>query len=406
MGKDQATSLSPILTALKHGALSVAVFGAVSAIIGAGIHITGQAEEAGPIRTVALFETSPELSATLKDRFDAPETYTTASAEPSLGVPIPASAQTAEASEATPAESQNGVRINGRLVLPGQSYHQVEEGASASDTVDAVETAASVAPTDLDARFTDNAQPFSNPEGRPIVAVIVTGMGTNTRHTLAAMDDLPAGVTFAFTPDARANLLRRAHDTGHETLVEVPLEAEYRGRTQPHSQTLKAFEAANANGPRLASVLRRKPSIYGVISHEGSRFADDADASANLIGALYDRGLPFIAHPTIGEASFGHAAAIKGLPFAVAEVHVDSRADAPSIEAELLKLETLAVEHGAALGVGFAFPLTVDMIAEWTQRLESKGILLAPVSALTRVQPRPVQTTELAVPAELPDRSP
>tara|TARA_R110002126_G_scaffold44479_5_gene126610 strand:- start:530 stop:787 length:258 start_codon:yes stop_codon:yes gene_type:complete len=60
---------------------------------------------------------------------------------------------------------------------------------------------------------------------------------------------------------------------------------------------------------------------------------------------------------------------------------------AADINLELLELETRAKETGAAMGAGYAFPITIEMAKIWTGELGQKGILLAPVSALVGTTP-------------------
>ena len=45
------------------------------------------------------------------------------------------------------------------------------------------------------------------------------------------------------------------------------------------------------------------------------------------------------------------------------------------------------LEPRAAMGAGYAFPITIEMAKTWAAGLEQKGILLAPVSALTATKP-------------------
>ena len=42
-----------------------------------------------------------------------------------------------------------------------------------------------------------------------------------------------------------------------------------------------------------------------------------------------------------------------------------------------------ALQHGQALGSGFAYPVTLTQVAQWAQSVESRGYQLAPASALT-----------------------
>ncbi|WP_431267535.1 divergent polysaccharide deacetylase family protein [Dankookia sp. P2] len=64
---------------------------------------------------------------------------------------------------------------------------------------------------------------------------------------------------------------------------------------------------------------------------------------------------------------------------------VDEPATRSEIELKLAKLEALAREHGAALGyAGEASPVLVDRVAAWAGGVESRGLVLAPVTAMLR----------------------
>jgi len=53
---------------------------------------------------------------------------------------------------------------------------------------------------------------------------------------------------------------------------------------------------------------------------------------------------------------------------------------------DLTALEAAAKAKGAAIGVAKAEPAAVKKIAEWAGSLESKGLVLVPVSAAMRSQ--------------------
>ena len=79
--------------------------------------------------------------------------------------------------------------------------------------------------------------------------------------------------------------------------------------------------------------------------------------------------------------------------------------DLEKIETELLALEATALETGSALGTSFAYPVTVDVVKAWAGRLQSKGLLLAPASAVAAARPKPIQTTQLTTSLEPAERS-
>ena len=73
-----------------------------------------------------------------------------------------------------------------------------------------------------------------------------------------------------------------------------------------------------------------------------------------------------------------------GLPRASADAVVDEQLAADSIDHQLLALETSALQHGQALGAGFAYPVTLNEVVHWAQGLAGRGYQLAPASAIAR----------------------
>lgn len=51
-------------------------------------------------------------------------------------------------------------------------------------------------------------------------------------------------------------------------------------------------------------------------------------------------------------------------------------------ERRAAELEEMARRKGGALGIGYAYPLTLERVALWAKTLDEKGIALAPASAL------------------------
>jgi polysaccharide deacetylase 2 family uncharacterized protein YibQ len=76
-----------------------------------------------------------------------------------------------------------------------------------------------------------------------------------------------------------------------------------------------------------------------------------------------------------------------GLPRAYVDRLIDRRPTRTEIENRLIELEKIAKAQGAAVGRGFAYPVTVERLAIWTLRLKQTGITLVPISALAGKQP-------------------
>ncbi len=408
MLNSKATEPSPFRAGLVHGFLSVAVFAGLSALVGGVIHITGDPAQAGPQHVVALFEAESDQTPVLRTRSSANgETLTVLAAaagddadtspeEPSLGVADPSRAQAVQSREPEVKQVQQqaprGIRINGRLVQPGQRYSQVEDSeavppkpvppASSAQTVPTVRINA-VEPVKA-----NYARPFDNPEGKPVVSLIIGGLGTSYRQTISAIDELPENVTLSFVPTASNEVLRYARKQGHEVLLEVPMEPLERGRARPHRDTLLANSQPADNVLRLKSLLRGRKELFGVITHKGDKFVRAEDSIPAILSHLHDNDLALFQHSTLVNTSFEAAAGDLNMMFAAGQENIDTEIRASAIEAKLFKLETQSLDEGVAFGTGFAYPQTVDIISRWSRGLEAKGILLAPASVVAAERSR------------------
>jgi len=419
---------SPFRSGLLHGVLSLLVFGGFAGLIGGIVHLTGDPDEAGPQHIVALFATETDEVPGLRIRTasqqspqivlaanDTAEVYEQTS-EPNLGVSDPGStgqalAQQATSSQAgasTQAAAPRGIRINGKLVSPGQRLSQFEEGAGPSPAVQINSATPAAGPAPVEPPRNPKARPFENPEGKPIVSLVIGGLGTSHRQAIAAIDELPAEVTLSFVPTANANLLGYARQKGHEVLLELPMESYGQGTGRPHRDTLLAEASAEQNLLRLNSLLRGRDEIYGVITDKGDKFITSDTVGSVILEELDDKGLAFFTHGTLGRNTFKGDAANLNMEFAAADENIDTEIRASAIEAQLFKLETEASENGMAFGTGFSYPLTVDTVSRWSRRLEAKGILLAPASAVAAEtkKARSFKTSQLQVPAGGADAQP
>lgn len=409
MSNRAARDPSPFRSGVAHTALSFLAFSALALSVGGIIHVTGDASEASPARQIALFEPAGPDRPRLKTRFassdgdmrpivtaSASETDGTADdsgdeSGPSLGVSYSGDSAPVVKASASAGDAET-VRINGVSVSAGRSWQETRELKSLSRApISAVteRTSLGYLPKIADDGRTPAgayARPFANPENRPTVSIVVGGLGINWRHTQSAIEELPPEVTLSFAPTAR-NLqgwIDQARAAGHEVLLEVPMEPYEFGRERPHPQTLYGGHSESQLTSNLNYLMSRATGYFGVINYQGSKFATEAEATAQLAGLLKARGIAFVEDGSLSRSTFPDAASETGLRFRTANTPIDARPDGEDIETKLLELEALAMEDGSALGTGFAYPITIDILKAWTARLDEKGIALAPVSAATR----------------------
>jgi polysaccharide deacetylase 2 family uncharacterized protein YibQ len=219
---------------------------------------------------------------------------------------------------------------------------------------------------------------------RPRVGMLVAGLGMSDADSLAAIKNLPGGVTLAFSPYAAniGHLLELARMTEHEYLLSIPMEPQGYPMNDPddrHALMTSLPPAEDLN--RLRWVLSRLTGYVGVTSAFGQLRGERLVAVSDQFGAVLQevahRGLLFVDARTNQPA----------LPYAwsrSADVVIDDDpADATVLDQRLDQLSRAALDKGSALGiVWLPRPVTLSRVAAWTNTLTAKGLALAPVSAL------------------------
>jgi hypothetical protein len=227
-----------------------------------------------------------------------------------------------------------------------------------------------------------SAQAYARPstsDGKPRVALIIGGLGLNPTATHQAIAGLPPAVTLSFVPyaDGLQGWIDQARAAGHEVLIEAPMEPKDYPQNDPGPYTLMAAGQPQETLRRLDWVLSRATGYFGVTNYLGSKFVASPAAMALFEGELRQRGLAFV--------DDGLAAHVGGgILRASADRIVDDQLDGAAIDAQLTALESQALRGGQAMGSGFAYPITLEEAAKWTQGLASHGIELVPASALAQ----------------------
>ncbi|CAL4869110.1 hypothetical protein MMA231_03401 [Asticcacaulis sp. MM231] len=220
------------------------------------------------------------------------------------------------------------------------------------------------------------ARPFKS-DGRPMVALVVGGLGLNPATTKEAIINLPPQVTLSFVPYAAGlqNWIDLARANGHEVMIEVPMQPVNFPDNDPGPQTLMANARTEDVISKLNWALSRATGFFAVSNYQGGAFFKDKSGVSTLMQNLKSRGVAFI--------DDGSAKGLDGAwARASADRIIDNQINATAIYAQLGGLEATAKSRGAALGTGFSYPVTLAVAQKWTQQLEAKGIQLAPASAI------------------------
>jgi polysaccharide deacetylase 2 family uncharacterized protein YibQ len=227
------------------------------------------------------------------------------------------------------------------------------------------------------------ARPSDASSRKPRIAIVIGGIGIDAAGTRSAVSELPGNVTLAFAPygDDLAGDLAAARATGHEILLQIPLEPFNYPRTDPGPNTLTANATEDENLSRLHWFLSRLTNYVGVVNYMGAKFTGEARALKPVMDEIGRRGLLWLDDGS-SPRSRAHEIAGTATPFLRADMVLDGDLSAAAIDQRLRQLQAIARDRGFAIATATAFPVTIERIAAFIRTANGRGIQIVPLSAL------------------------
>ena len=148
----------------------------------------------------------------------------------------------------------------------------------------------------------------------------------------------------------------------------------------PGPQTLLTTLSAEQNLDRLYWHLSRFQGFAGIANFMGARFVVTDAVMQPIIREAAKRGLGYLDDGSAPRSVAAPLAAAQAMPFAKADFAIDAVPTAVEIDRALAKLENLAKERGTAVGIAAALPISIERIGVWIKTLESRGIMLVPLT--------------------------
>jgi len=232
------------------------------------------------------------------------------------------------------------------------------------------------------------ARPFDQSDKRPRIAIVITDLGLSGAATETAIQQLPGAVTLSFSPYAKGldqwtNLARAA---GHEVLLDLPMEPMDYPNQDPGPYTLLTSLDPRQNLFKMQWLLSRATGYVGVTNHMGSRFTTSGPDLKPVLEAIKDRGLLFLDSRSSDQSVAAKMAEQIGMAWAYNNRFIDAVASRDAIDAQLAAVEKIAKKSGYAIAMGSAYPVTMERVADWIPKAESRGFAIAPVSAIADKQ--------------------
>jgi hypothetical protein len=221
---------------------------------------------------------------------------------------------------------------------------------------------------------------------QPKVAILLGGMGLNTKLTERATKELPGEVSFAFAPygEKLQDQVDKARDQGHEVMLQVPMEPVGYPATNPGPRTLLVESKPEDNRARLHWHMSRFTGYTGIVNYMGGRFLLEPAAAKPMLDEMRKRGLYYLEDATVSLTATPGIARTNQLKVQKSQIVIDADPAPESIASALNQLESEARANGIAIATGSGLAVTIDAVAEWARAARERGIVLVPVSAAYR----------------------
>ncbi len=213
------------------------------------------------------------------------------------------------------------------------------------------------------------------------LSIIVYGLGLNQKNTEYATNSLPAEVSFSFSLYSSFILkqIEAARTAGHETLLDIPLQAKDYPLTDPGELGLLQENTIEDNRINLLKMLSYDIPFIGMFSINGEAFALSAPSVGLIAEEFINRGLMFY---DANESSV--VSEFKGMDYLKASVIIDSDMFKEEIIAAMIKAKKIAAEKGSASLAIDARLLSIYLLRDFIEKdiLTDSDIELVPVSYL------------------------
>jgi len=327
---------------------------------------------AGPMPLESSAPESRESDRTHPDRYDGPPPITGQAANAPRG-----------GGTVTVIDGSSGKRED--FVIPGEAGNPAGDARLAEPSRNGPLPRIAADGTRPAEAFAQPVRPIPDKPNAPRIAVIVAGLGISAIGTSQALAKLPGPVTLAFTPYGADldRLAARAREGGLELLLQVTMEPFDLPDNDPGPQTLLTSLEAGQNIDRLHWLMGRLQGYVGIANYMGSRFVASDEALAPVLREAAKRGLIYVEDGASPRSVAAQVAGASNLPYAKADIAIDAVPNAAEIDRALARLEKTARDRGSAVGTANALPASIERIAAWAKSLESRGIALVPITAVT-----------------------
>lgn len=226
-------------------------------------------------------------------------------------------------------------------------------------------------------------RPFQKTSEKPLLSIIFFNMGLSRKMTEGLIQNLPAEVSFSFSPYAQdlkllTDISRKA---GHEVWLTLPMETKNYPFDDPGPLTLLVNASVEQNKGRLTSILASTQGYVGFVSQKNHIFKRE-DANVNpAFQEVFDRGLAILDSKPSLYSFVGDLASKNDYPNAKNNFWLDDDLTPLALNKKIRQIIEYGKSGGSLIVMVRPYPTSVKALQKFLHSAAADRFQLAPVSA-------------------------
>lgn len=221
------------------------------------------------------------------------------------------------------------------------------------------------------------------------LAIVIDDFGYRPKEENQVLQ-MPAAISVAVLPDAThaRQMAIRAHQTGHEVLIHLPMAPLSK---QPlEKNTLTPDMSSDQIAEIIKRAVRNVPYAVGLNNHMGSKMTSSLPGMTKVMQVLNHYNFYFLDSMTIGNSQSVPASKGTHVRVLKRKVFLDDTQNDADIRKQFLRAVALARRDGSAIAIGHPHPATVRVLQQMLATLPPDITLVRP-SQLLNESPLPSQ---------------
>ncbi len=231
------------------------------------------------------------------------------------------------------------------------------------------------------------AKAFKRPDERPIISIIVTGLGHSRQVTQSALA-LNENIGLSFSPYSRtiAGWVEASRVSGHEAYIDLPMQTSGYPAEDPGPYALLLSRSNTQNIAYLHWAMSRTQGYVGLFTPVDGVMSTNSEAYKPLVTDMARRGaMLFMGNePLLRETK--DVIDQSKVDKLVGDVWIDEELSEMGMQARFATLEQTAQRNGFAIGVVHAYPISIAQLKHWLEREGVNDFILAPPSFINQLK--------------------